>query len=156
LRRLDARGIHERRRVNQVANLADVGKVDQDAREVATKRAKIFLARALRARPAGSELLSIVDYLYLSQLPPLLFATNAWQHVRHCLGGAPDGKSLSRDRSRHRRDRALRPPRPGAPALVECHGHRETIWAARNELLTGARDGATASFKLKPERTGQA
>jgi plasmid stabilization system protein ParE len=50
------------------------------------------LARALRARPAGSEPLSIVDYLYLSQLPPLLFASDAWQDARHRLGGVPDPK----------------------------------------------------------------
>jgi hypothetical protein len=50
------------------------------------------LARALRARPAGSEPLSIVDYLYLGQLPPLLFATDVWQDARHRLGGAPNGK----------------------------------------------------------------
>jgi hypothetical protein len=50
------------------------------------------LARALRARPAGSEPLSIVDYLYLGQIPPLLFATDAWQDARHRFGGAPDSK----------------------------------------------------------------
>ena len=33
--------------------------------------------RALRTRPAGSDPLSIVDYLYLAQLPPLLFASDA-------------------------------------------------------------------------------
>jgi hypothetical protein len=50
------------------------------------------LARALRARPAGSEPLSVVDYLYLSQIPPLLFAADAWQDARHHLSGAPDAK----------------------------------------------------------------
>jgi hypothetical protein len=39
-----------------------------------------------------SEPLSIVDYLYLGQLPPLLFATDTWPDARHRLGGAPDGK----------------------------------------------------------------
>ena len=40
----------------------------------------------------GSEPLSIVDYLYLGQLPPLLFATDAWQDARQRFGGAPDAK----------------------------------------------------------------
>lgn len=56
------------------------------------EREREALARALRARPAGSEPLSVVDYLYLGQIPPLLFATEAWQDARHRLGGAPDGK----------------------------------------------------------------
>ena len=60
--------------------------------EALPERERESLARALRARPAGSEPLSIVDYLYLGQLPPLLFAADAWQDARHRLGGAPDGK----------------------------------------------------------------
>ena len=40
----------------------------------------------------GSEPLSIVDYLYLGQIPPLLFAADVWQDTRHRLGDAPDGK----------------------------------------------------------------
>lgn len=39
-----------------------------------------------------SEPLSIVDYLYLAQLPPLLFAADAWQDARRRLGDAPDVK----------------------------------------------------------------
>jgi hypothetical protein len=60
--------------------------------EALPERERESLARALRARPAGSEPLSIVDYLYLGQLPPLLFATDAWQDARQRLGGAPDTK----------------------------------------------------------------
>jgi hypothetical protein len=60
--------------------------------EALPEREREVIARALRARPAGSEPLSIVDYLYLGQLPPLLFAADAWQDARHRLGGAPDGK----------------------------------------------------------------
>jgi hypothetical protein len=60
--------------------------------EALPERERESLARALRARPAGSEPLSIVDYLYLGQLPPLLFAADAWQDACHRLGGAPDGK----------------------------------------------------------------
>lgn len=36
--------------------------------------------------------MSIVDYLYVAQLPPLLFATEAWQEARLRLGGAQDAK----------------------------------------------------------------
>ncbi len=60
--------------------------------EALSEREREVLGRSLRARPAGSEPLSIVDYLYLGQLPPLLFATDVWQDARHRLGGAPDGK----------------------------------------------------------------
>jgi hypothetical protein len=56
------------------------------------ERERETLTRALRARPAGSEPLSIVDYLYLGQIPPLLFATEVWQNARQRLGGALDGK----------------------------------------------------------------
>src|SRR5262249_22077541 len=60
--------------------------------EALPERERETLARALRARPAGSDPLSVVDYLYLGQLPPLLFAADAWQHARHRFGGAPDEK----------------------------------------------------------------
>jgi len=60
--------------------------------EALPERERETLARALRARPAGSEPLSIVDYLYLSQLPPLLFAADAWQNARRRLGDGPDVK----------------------------------------------------------------
>jgi hypothetical protein len=60
--------------------------------EALPNRDRETLARALRARPAGSEPLSIVDYLYLSQLPSLLFAPDVWQDARHRFGGAPDVK----------------------------------------------------------------
>ena len=60
--------------------------------EALPERERGPLARALRARPAGSEPLSIVDYLYLGQIPPLLFAIDVWQNACQHLGGAPDGK----------------------------------------------------------------
>src|SRR5690606_10932429 len=42
------------------------------------------LARALRSRPTGADPLSIIDYLYLGQLPTLLFAQDVWQEsARH-------------------------------------------------------------------------
>jgi hypothetical protein len=56
------------------------------------EREREILARALRARPEGAEPLSIVDYLYLGQIPPLLFATDVWQDARRLLGNAPDTK----------------------------------------------------------------
>ncbi len=56
------------------------------------EREREVLSRSLRARPAGAEPLSIVDYLYLGQLPPLLFANEAWPHASRRLGGAGDLK----------------------------------------------------------------
>ena len=46
----------------------------------------------LSARAAGSEPLSIVDYLYLGQIPPLLFTADVQQETRRRLGGPPDVK----------------------------------------------------------------
>jgi hypothetical protein len=43
------------------------------------------LARNLARRPAGTEPLSVVDYLYLGQLPALLFADAVQQDVRSRL-----------------------------------------------------------------------
>jgi hypothetical protein len=60
--------------------------------EMLPERERETLIRALRARPAGSEPLSIVDYLYLGQIPPLLFAARVWEEVRLRLGNAPEGK----------------------------------------------------------------
>jgi hypothetical protein len=51
------------------------------------------LARALRARPATADPLTVVDYLYIAQLPSLLFANEVWQQARGRLGGAQDVKS---------------------------------------------------------------
>jgi hypothetical protein len=56
------------------------------------ERERESLARALRTRPAGSEPLSIVDYLYIGQLPPLLFAADVWQGARGRFVGAQDAK----------------------------------------------------------------
>ncbi len=36
--------------------------------------------------------MSIVDYTYLGQLPPLLFVNDVWQDARERLGGAADAK----------------------------------------------------------------
>jgi hypothetical protein len=56
------------------------------------ERERETLARALRARPAGSDPLTLVDYLYLGQLPPLLFASEVWPSVKAKLGEAGDAK----------------------------------------------------------------
>ena len=51
------------------------------------------LARALRARPATADPLTVVDYLYIAQLPSLLFANEVWQQARTRFGGAQDAKA---------------------------------------------------------------
>jgi hypothetical protein len=56
------------------------------------EREQETLTRALRTRPVGSDPMTVVDYLYLGQLPPLLFASEVWQHVRPRLGDAADAK----------------------------------------------------------------
>jgi hypothetical protein len=60
--------------------------------EALPERERDVLARALRARPAGAEALSVVDYLYLGQLLPLLFAADIWQDTRARLGEVADLK----------------------------------------------------------------
>ena len=50
------------------------------------------LARNLARRPAGAEPLSVVDYLYLGQLTPILFAPDVQQQARSRFGGAQDPK----------------------------------------------------------------
>lgn len=56
------------------------------------ERERESLARALRARPSGSDPLSIVDYLYLGQLHPLLFSNDVWAEAKARLGNAADAK----------------------------------------------------------------
>lgn len=57
-----------------------------------SEREQEVLSRALRARPAGSDPLSVVDYLYLGQLPPLLFAAEVWNDARGRFAGVSDLK----------------------------------------------------------------
>ncbi|HTR14055.1 MAG TPA: hypothetical protein VMI72_12585, partial [Roseiarcus sp.] len=81
------------RTVVRVIYLARFG--DSAARkieETLPEREREALARALRSRPAGSDPLASVDYLYLGQLPPLLFAADVWQEARCRLGEAADLK----------------------------------------------------------------
>ena len=58
------------------------------------ERERETLARALRTRPPGSDPLTVVDYLYLGQLPALLFASEVWQYVKPKLNVAADAKQL--------------------------------------------------------------
>jgi hypothetical protein len=56
------------------------------------ERERESLTRALRSRPVGAEALGIVDYLYLGQLPPLLFRQEIWQDARDLFNGVADAK----------------------------------------------------------------
>ena len=56
------------------------------------ERDRESLTRALCARPAGSDPLTVVDYLYIGQLPPLLFANDVWQNARSKLRDETDAK----------------------------------------------------------------
>jgi len=64
----------------------------QRIEEALPERDRESLTRALRARPAGADPLSLVDYLYLGQLPPLLFAAEVWQEARGHFSGPKDAK----------------------------------------------------------------
>jgi len=55
-------------------------------------RERETLARALRARPVGADPLTLVDYLYLGQLPALLFGNNVWPLAKARLGDASDAR----------------------------------------------------------------
>lgn len=66
------------------ASAAIEGALDAREREV--------LARAVRNRPAGVDGLGVVDYLYLAQLPGLLFKPDVWQCARTSFGGDSEAK----------------------------------------------------------------
>jgi hypothetical protein len=57
-----------------------------------SERERETLTRALRTRPPGSDPLTVVDYLYLGQLPSLLFASEVWQYVKAKLSDAADAR----------------------------------------------------------------
>ena len=57
-----------------------------------SERERETLTRALRTRPPGSDPLTMVDYLYLGQLPALLFASEVWHYVKSKLNDAADAK----------------------------------------------------------------
>jgi hypothetical protein len=60
--------------------------------EALPEQERASLARALRARPVTAEPLTVVDYLYLAQLPPLLFGNAVWPSARERFGGSSDVK----------------------------------------------------------------
>lgn len=73
-----------RQRFGDKAAAAIEGALDAREREV--------LARAVRNRPAGIDGLGVVDYLYLAQLPALLFKPDVWQGARASFGGDAEAK----------------------------------------------------------------
>ena len=56
------------------------------------ERERPTFARNLARRPPGAEPLSVVDYLYLGQLPTILFAQDVQQEARTRFSGAQDLK----------------------------------------------------------------
>lgn len=64
--------------------------------EAIPERERESLSCALRSRPAGSDPLSVLDYLHLKQLPVLLFANDVQQETRSRLD-APDAKRKLND-----------------------------------------------------------
>jgi hypothetical protein len=78
--------------VREVYTAAFGDRAAQKIEATLPEREREVVSQALRARPAGAEPLSIVDYLYLGQLPPLLFVQEAWPRARKRLGGVSDAK----------------------------------------------------------------
>lgn len=60
--------------------------------ETLDSRERETLQRAVRFRPAAADPLGVVDYLYLAQLPALLFASDVWPNVRERLDAGPNPK----------------------------------------------------------------
>jgi hypothetical protein len=54
--------------------------------EALPEQGRQALDRALKGRPAGADPLSVLDYLYLKDLPPLLFSSAIWPDARQRLG----------------------------------------------------------------------
>ena len=54
------------------------------------------LARALRSLPSDADPLRVVDYLYLAQLPPLLFMNDVWSEAKTRLRAGADFKDKLR------------------------------------------------------------
>lgn len=64
--------------------------------EVLSERERDTLKRAMRSRPPGSDPLAMVDYLYLGQLPGLLFQPDAWQEFQSHKASVPELKKRLR------------------------------------------------------------
>jgi hypothetical protein len=73
------------------------GRYGADAKEkiemALGEREREALTRAVRALPAGADPLRIVDYLYLAQLPILLFKNDVWPDARKRFSGNTDLKA---------------------------------------------------------------
>jgi hypothetical protein len=54
------------------------------------------LTRALRSHPAGADALQVIDYLYLAQLPALLFKNEVWSEAQTKLRAGPEFKDKLR------------------------------------------------------------
>ena len=122
--------------------------------EALPERERESLARALRARPAGSEPLSIVDYLYLGQLPPLLFAADVWQEARHrlrrCTGRESSDSSLPSARSRRSATRSLTSARLSATAFFARASHAPTCWRCCKAGPESEAERSTSAPPLAP------
>jgi len=66
--------------------------VRQGIEEALDVREQENLARASRNLPANADPLSLVDYLYLAQLPALLFKPDVWEQARPRFGNNADAK----------------------------------------------------------------
>jgi hypothetical protein len=55
-------------------------------------REREILSRASRNRPVGADPLGLVDYLYIGQLPGLLFNSGVWPEARHRFGSDLNAK----------------------------------------------------------------
>lgn len=68
------------------------GRIEATLNEAERER----LARALRSLPSGADPLRVVDYLYLAQLPPLLFVNEVWSEAKARLRAGADFKDKLR------------------------------------------------------------
>ena len=89
------------------------------------------LRRALRTRPPGSDPLTMVDYLYLGQLPPLLFANEVWQDVKSRLSDQSGCQAASASCDRpdctcSKRNRARSRSGAGSSAQGNCRMQRRS------------------------------
>jgi hypothetical protein len=66
----------------------------QHIQDALPERERETLIRSLRSRPQGSDSLSIVDYLYLGQLPGLVFSADVWTEAKRRIGDKPEAKRL--------------------------------------------------------------
>ena len=122
------------------------------------ERERETLTRALRSRPAGSDPLTVVDYLYLGQLPPLLFANDVWQYAKTRLSDAADAKQRLQlahcpDRPCPKRNRARARSRAGPSAQSDCSMRGGSVAALRHTSVTEWRLRRPEQSGSEPGRT---